>query len=79
MLAMEHYHQISKHHNIDSKKSYRNKIYDKVKNYYKWSLLKNWYWKDIVWFLLFIYSPKNYMRLRDYMDKKVEKKLSNAL
>lgn len=26
-----------------------------------------------------IYSPKNYMRLRYYMDKKVEKKLSNAL
>ena len=76
MVAMYHYHQLSKHNDIDPERTYRDSIYDKVKNYYKWSVLKNWYWKDIIWFLLFIYSPKNYMRVREYMDRKVERRLN---
>ena len=78
MVAMYHYHQLSKHNDIDPERTYRDSIYDKVKNYYKWAVLKNWYWKDIIWFLLFIYSPKNYMRFREYMDRKVERRLSKA-
>ena len=74
--AMFHYHQILINQEIDPEKIYRDKIYGKVEIYYKWSVLKNWHWKDIIWFLLFIYSPKNYMRVREYMDRKVERRLN---
>lgn len=78
-ISMHHYHQLVIHHKIDPERVIRKKIYSKVKHYQKWSILKKWHWKDIVWFLLFFYSPKNYIRLRDYMDRKVEKKLNNEL
>lgn len=68
--GMHHYHQICKHPETDPKKVYRKKLRKLVKNYNKLSVLKNWYWKYIVWYQLFLWSPKAYMKLRDYMDKK---------
>lgn len=71
--SMFHYQQLSKLNHLDPQKKYREKIYAKVKQYQKWSVLKKWHWKDIVWFLLFIYLTGIYMKLRDYMEVKAEK------
>lgn len=68
--GMHHYHQICIHPETDPKKVYRKKLRKLVKSYNKLSVLKNWYWKYIVWYQLFLWSPKSYMKLRDYMDKK---------
>lgn len=71
--SMFHYQQLFKHNHLDPQKKYRKEIYAKVKQYQKWSVLKKWHWKDIVWFLLFIYLTVIYMKLRDYMEVKAEK------
>lgn len=70
--SMFHYQQLSKLNHIDSQKKYRRKIFINVKRYNKWSVLKKWHWKDVVWFLLFIYFTEFYMYLRDYMEMKAE-------
>lgn len=68
--GMHHYHQICRHPEIDPESVYRKKLRKLVKGYNKLSVLKNWYWKYIVWYQLFLWSPKGYTKLRDYMDKK---------
>lgn len=76
-LAMSHYHQLYIHNKIDPQKQNRKNIFRKVKGYNKVDILRNWNWKDIVWYQLFIWSPNTYMKLRNYMEMKVQHRLYN--
>lgn len=74
--SMSHYHLISINNKVDPQKSFRKSILRKVKQYNKLSVVKNWHWKEIVWYQLFLWSPDNYMKLRDYMEMKVQNRLN---
>lgn len=74
--SMFHYQQLSKLNHLDPQKKYRKKIYAKVKHFEKWAILKKWHWKEVVWYLLFIYFTSFFMYLRDYMEVKAEKFLN---
>lgn len=73
-VSMSHYCQLTVHHEIDANKVFRKKIFSQMKKYNRLSILKNWHWKDITWFQLFIWSPKYYIKLRDGMESRVEKR-----
>lgn len=74
-ISMSHYHQISIYKDLDPQRIIRRTIFSKVQKFNRLRILKNWYWKDIVWYQLFLWSPKNYMNLRDHMDMKAQKRL----
>ena len=71
-----HYQQIYINPNIDPNKVLRKTIFSKVSKYNKFSIFKDWHWKEVVWYQLFIYVPKIYMKLRDYMELKAQKIIS---
>lgn len=71
--AMHHFTQLSNQVEIDPKKEYRKKVYAKVKNHNKWSIIKDWHWKSMVWVQIFLISPKLYKRMRDYYDAKSQR------
>lgn len=68
-----HYIELSKNEELDPNQKIRGVLFSKAKQYNKISVIKNWYWKDIVWYMLFIYFTGIYMKLRDYMEKKAQK------
>lgn len=77
-ISMYHYHQITLQDQIDTQKNYRRNIYNKIKQFHQWSILSKWHWKDMVWFQLYIWSPKYYMKLRNYMDAKIQAQLKQV-
>lgn len=71
--SMYHYQMINKHSEIDLQKKNRKNILCKVKQYNQVSVLKDWKLKEIIWCQLFIWSPKNYIKLREIFDNRVKK------
>lgn len=67
--AMDHYRSISKNQAIDPKKTYRKEIVQKVRNYNKYSVVKNWDLKTIFWFQFFLLSPDTSLKFRKFINK----------
>lgn len=70
--AIWHYQQVSEHQEIDPQKTFRNKIVQKIKQYNHISIYKNWNWKDVFWYQLFLFSPKIGIYLKKYNDNRIE-------
>jgi hypothetical protein len=68
--ATFHYQQIDKNPDLDPQYTQRKQIFKSIEKYHQWSVIKKWSWKDIVWYKLFIWTPKFYMHLRDYYEIK---------
>ena len=67
--AMDHYRSITENQAIDPKKTHRKQIIQKVKNFNKYSMLKNWDLKAIFWYKFFLLSPNTSLRCRKYVNK----------
>lgn len=72
-LLMNNYYQIELHTDLDPDHYHRKNLLKKIKKFNHWSELKNWSWKDLIWYKLFLCSPSGYGSLRSYMDKKSAK------
>lgn len=70
--SMFHYHQLSINKQVDPQKKYRKNILKKLMRYNRIGILKKWHWKEIVWYQLFIWSPKGHQLLSDYIDASVQ-------
>lgn len=68
-----HYQKICEHQEIDPQKIYRKKIIKSVKKYNEFSIYKDWDWKAIFWYKLFLFNPKSYIKFRNYNDTRVQK------
>ncbi len=69
-LLMENYIQLQLHPNVDPEGFHQKTILSKIKKYNNRDEIKNWHWKDVVWFYLFLWSPTRYRSLRKYMERK---------
>lgn len=77
-LLMDNYIQLKQHNEVDPDKFHQRIILKKIKNYNHWDEIKNWKWKDVLWYQLFLWAPTYYMKLRDHMEVRAKKwKLKN--
>lgn len=67
--AMDHYRSIYDNQAIDPQHTHRQGIVQKVKNYNKYSVLKNWDLKTIFWFEFFLLSPVTSLKFRKFINK----------
>ena len=72
-LLIDNYIQLKRHKEVDPDKFHRITLLKKIKNYNQWSELRNWNWKEVVWYQLYLCSPAGYEALRKYMDDKSAK------
>ena len=70
--AMDHYQIISENPALDPQKIFRRKIIEGVKKYNQASLLKNWDWKSVLWFHLFLKAPALYFRIRNVNEHRIK-------
>lgn len=69
-LLMHNYLQLKQHAEVDPDQFHRKTILKKIRKYNHWNEFKNWKWKDVVWYQLFLWSPNGFDALRKYMDQK---------
>jgi glycosyltransferase involved in cell wall biosynthesis len=63
-----HYQQLEINKVVDTEKSNRKEILHRVKHFNRFSIIKNWKLKEIMWYQLFIWLPKCYLKLRESIE-----------
>ena len=69
-VSIYHYQELSINKEIDPNNIFRKKIYSKVKKFNNFCIYRNWHWKDIVWYQFFIFSPKYYLKVKEYFENR---------
>lgn len=69
-----HYQMLTINQKIDPEMIFRKKLKDDLNLYNKFSIISTWHWKEIIWFQLFKWSPAHYMKLRNVIDARVQKR-----